>query len=163
MNVKVAIVDHVGLKAGMDLYDLALYKSLRQLGCESFIYSNFDSAEKGIFKRFRFRVSENLFSFFLMTFKYRKISHDISRRGISHCIVHGFRFGLPEWLLVNILKRSSIKIYMIVHDPESLLETGKSSKWKKKIFELCEAIIVHNAFSADELSKEFNDPARTLY
>jgi D-inositol-3-phosphate glycosyltransferase len=155
--VKVAIVDHVGIKAGMDCYDLSLYKALRKQGCETMIYSNFESDETDIFNSFKFRISENILSFFRMTSEYRRISRDIFQRKVQQCIVHGFRFGFAEWLLIRMLKKDSVKIIMIVHDPASLIGAVKKSKWRKKIFELCDTLVVHNNFTAGELSKELND------
>jgi len=141
----------------MDCYDLSLHKALKQQGCETLIYSNFQSDEPGIFKAFKFRISENYFSFFRMLSEYWRISGDISKRQVQHCIVHGFRFGLAEWLLVRVLKKSSVKIFMIVHDPDSLLGTTKSKKCRKRIFDLCDTLVVHNNFSAGELLKDFKN------
>jgi len=153
----VAIIDHVGIKAGMDCYDLGLYRALSKQTCETTIYSNFQSDEPRINKVFKFRVSENVVSFFRMLMTYRRIAGEISRENIQQCIIHGFRFGLAEWLLVKSLKKSSVKINMIVHDPESLLGLKQSKKWKERIFGICDAIIVHNDFSLVELVKELRD------
>jgi hypothetical protein len=41
MPVGVAIIDPVGMKAGMDQYDLNLARSLNKLSCRVKVYSNF--------------------------------------------------------------------------------------------------------------------------
>jgi D-inositol-3-phosphate glycosyltransferase len=160
--VKVAIVDHVGIKAGMDCYDLSLYKALKKQGCDTLIYSNFESDEQGIFKSFKLRISDNIFSYFHMLSQYWRIGSDISRRNVQQCIIHGFRFGFADWLLIRMLKKASVKIFMIVHDSESLVGMKKSKKWKKRIFDFCDSLIVHNNFSAGELWKEFKGAERKV-
>jgi D-inositol-3-phosphate glycosyltransferase len=149
--VNVAIVDHVGIKAGMECYDISLYKALHKLGVQTLVYSNFESSEPGVFKWFRFKIGEDSFSFLQMLSKYRSLSHELSRRNVQYCILHGFRFGFAEWLLIRILKKPSLKFYMIVHDPESLIGTATNENWRRRIFGMCKRIIVHNRFSAREM------------
>jgi glycosyltransferase involved in cell wall biosynthesis len=157
MQLKVAIIDHIGIKAGMDCYDIALYRALHNLQCKTLIYSNFSSNEPGIFKRFRFKVSEDVFSFIRMLSVYRSISRDLASRNVGHCILHGFRFGFAEWMLIRALKSPRLKIYLIVHDPESLLGSVSPEKWRRRIFALCSRIVVHNRFSAREIFRKFKD------
>ena len=43
MGYKIAIIDPVGIKSGMNHYDNFLSKSLFELNCQPYIYSNFHS------------------------------------------------------------------------------------------------------------------------
>jgi D-inositol-3-phosphate glycosyltransferase len=162
MKVKVAIIDHVGIKAGMDCYDIALYRALHNHECKAIIYSNFSCNEPGIFKWFRFKLNEDLFSYVRMLSTYRSICRDLAKRNVKHCILHGFRFGFAEWMLIRSLKSPSLKIYLIVHDPESLLGSTSPEIWRKKIFALCSRIIVHNRFSAREMFRKFKNAERLV-
>jgi glycosyltransferase involved in cell wall biosynthesis len=78
---------------------------------------------------------------------------------VTHCILHGFRYG---WLMKYILrriKRSGIKIILIVHDIESLIATG-STVTANYIFEtLADTFVVHNQYTFDELKKQLPEKA----
>ena len=39
--LRIAIIDPVGKKAGMDVYDLSLARQLKKLSCNVKVYSNF--------------------------------------------------------------------------------------------------------------------------
>ncbi|MEO8086043.1 MAG: glycosyltransferase family 4 protein [Bacteroidota bacterium] len=156
-RTEVAIVDHVGLKAGMECYDLELYAALKKKGCLPTVYSNFPSPEENIITAFSFRVKENIVSFILMLWTYNKVANKIKRNGIRNCILHGFRFGFWEWMIIQKMKRSGAKLFLIVHDPGSLVGISANDKWKSRIFELCENIIVHNRYSYEHLVEKLTE------
>ena len=158
-NMKVAIVDHVGVKAGMESYDMGLYASFEKAGFAPTVFSNFSVQEKGkqILGVFKFRLHSSLLSLGELLLTYVKVAGQIKSLEISSCIVHGFRFGFAEWMMVRILKRTSAKVLMIVHDPESLIGGRSQSFWRKKIFSMCKALVVHNQFSYDEMKKQCSE------
>ena len=149
----VAIIDHVGLKAGMECYDLELHKALSEAGWFPLIYSNFPETtdEHGIFPVFSFRISENIFSLMNMFRMYRALRKEITSKKIPHCILHGFRFGFAEWMMIKNIALSGTRIYLIVHDAESLLGKNADKKWMNRIFSVCKRLIVHNRFSYNEV------------
>lgn len=74
----------------------------------------------------------------------------------NHCIVHGFRFGYWEWVMLRKLIKANVNLYLIVHDPGSLIGKSNQGKWRRKIFNVCKALVVHNKYSYEQLSTELN-------
>ena len=161
-GTRIAIIDHVGLKAGMECYDQELYFGLKAVGCLPVVYSNFPSPSEreAIFPVFRFRIKENIFSVLKMLQIYGALKVEIEKKKMEYVILHGFRFGVIEWMMLRTLKKSSAKIFLIVHDPGSLIGRSPSLKWKKKIVKACEKLIVHNNFCFEKLAREFPDEER---
>ncbi len=157
-EVKVAIIDHVGLKAGMECYDIELYFALKKADCTSIVYSNFPTpaSDENIFSVFKFRIRENIFSFLKVLRVYFALKREMEVRGIDRCILHAFRFGMAEWIIMNVIKKMSIKIYLIVHDSDSLLGNSSSRKWRSKIFQMSEKLIVHNKYCYRELMESLD-------
>ena len=159
IRASVAIVDHVGIKAGMECYDVDLAKALNEAGFPAVVFSNFlpGSSSVKVIKAFRFRKAANIFSILEILRAYGRIASAIETSGIRHCIVHGFRFGFLEWMMIRKLAKTKTEISLIVHDPELLVAQRTSLRWRGKIFSLCRHLILHNDFSYRELSKTVSD------
>ena len=159
---KVAIIDHVGLKAGIEYYDTGLYFALKKIGCHPAVFSNFSSPapEEAIHRHFHFNVNSNVILVFRLAWSYYRLQTKIRKQQIEYCILHGFRFGFWEWMFVRMLKTAPAKILMIIHDPENLLGLTQNNKWRKKIFDSCSRLIVHNNFSRDELQRGLTSDQR---
>jgi D-inositol-3-phosphate glycosyltransferase len=153
-KIRIAIIDHVGIRAGMECYDLGLGIALKEAGCEPVIYSNFTTSSATVEVRqfFNFRIRWSIFSALGLLKKYLKLAGELKAAKNSHVILHGFRFGPVEWMLMLILKRSTARILLIVHDLESLTGDDKSGKWRKRIFEMCRHLIVHNKYCYERLA-----------
>jgi len=54
MEKRVAIIDPVGIKSGMNHYDIYLCQALDDLNVQTFIYSNFESHSKSIVSKLVF-------------------------------------------------------------------------------------------------------------
>src|SRR6185295_19862905 len=120
-NRKVAIIDHVGIKAGLDFYDTALLGALSDIGYETFLFSNFLVAKNKVHVEhvFDFRENENVFSILRLLKNYNKAIKFCLNNSVTHCIVHGFRYSWFEKLILKRIKKRGIKILLIVHDIES--------------------------------------------
>ena len=151
---RVAIVDHVGVKAGMECYDMGLSAALNLAGYKSIVYSNISDSPDSTKKVFRFRMHENIFSVIRLIITYFKLAAELKREGTDYCILHGFRFGFLELFFMRIIAGSRAKIFLIVHDPESLIGNKTLNKWRSRMFQLSYKIIVHNRFSYDEIKKD---------
>lgn len=153
---RIAIVDHVGMKAGMDCYDLGLCEALNLEGYNSSVYSNFSGPADLSKKVFRFRVHENLFSLIRLMIAYFRLASELKSKDTDYCILHGFRFGFLEWFFMRLIAGSQARIFLIVHDPESLIGDKGMKKWKSEMFQLAYKIIVHNKFCYDEIKKDLS-------
>ncbi len=151
---RIAIVDHVGMKAGMDCYDLGLCEALNLEGYNSSVYSNFSGPADLSKKVFRFRVHENLFSLIRLMIAYFRLASELKSKDTDYCILHGFKFGFLEWLFMRAIAGSHAKIFLIVHDPESLIGKKTSNNWKTGMFLLAHKIIVHNNYCHEVIKKD---------
>ncbi len=158
-KISIAIIDHVGLKAGMECYDLGLFSALKEAGCSPVVYSNFAAKEEGILPVFHFRVHENIISLFRLTNIYSRIARDLKVNSVDCCILHCFKFGFWEWLFMRKIANASVKSFLIVHDPESLIRKRSFNKWRDRMFGLADAIVVHNKFCYEEILKQISRSA----
>lgn len=151
---RIAIIDHVGIKAGMECYDIGLSEALNLAGYKASVYSNFRGANDSVKLAFRFRVHENLFSVLRLMMAYLRLGNELKDKSIDYCIMHSFRFGFWEWFFARAIAGSKARIFLIVHDPESLIGKKPMNKWKAGIFQLAYKIIVHNQYCNDEIKKD---------
>lgn len=150
---KVAMIDYVGKKAGMDYYNLGLLNSLSKNNTEVFLYSNFISSNPGIHFHsvfgtfYRFRVVQ------LFNFLYAMIYACISckRNKVRYVILHLFSTQLMSFLSFLFCKLFGLKIITISHDVSSFAKDDNTffryliyQKWSDRI-------VVHNKFSYDAL------------
>ncbi|MFA6151650.1 MAG: glycosyltransferase family 4 protein [Chitinophagaceae bacterium] len=156
---KIAIVDHVGAKAGMDYYTLLLAKGLTSYVETVGIFSNFSTQDS----RIRFypifiqhassyikKICNHFFAFLHATIICRKESY-------NKVIVHLFSYGLKEIYALGVLKMAGLEIIAIVHDVESF--AGKDKPLFQKIIfnHLADKLMLHNQFSSDVLTEKYNN------
>ncbi|MCX6276159.1 MAG: glycosyltransferase family 4 protein [Bacteroidetes bacterium] len=153
---RIAIVDHVGIKAGMDCYDLGLCEALNRAGYISSVYSNFSDPADSTKMVFRFRVHENLFSVIRLMNAYFRLASKMKNAGSEYCILHGFRFGFWEWFFMRTIAKTRAKIFLVVHDPESLIGKKTRNNWKAGMFLMAHKIIVHNKYCNEVLKKDLS-------
>ena len=154
-ELRAAIIDHVGMKAGMEIYDENLCLALHQAGCDAEVFSNFSPAQHRAFIHpvFPFKERTPPAAFFEMWKVYGRLRKELAARHIRHCILHVFRFSLWEEMLIRRLAVKGMNLYLVIHDLESLVGFKTSSRRRNRIFGFSRKLIVHNRFSHGELMK----------
>jgi D-inositol-3-phosphate glycosyltransferase len=150
---KIAIIDPVGIKAGLDHYDVSLAKELNKLSLDVKVYSNFHS---------KVSIAEHVFSFYIES-SFLKIVNTIRsfiislrmarREKRTVVILHVFHFSFIDFLFIVFNRLFGMKTFLIVHDVENLVENIKSG-WLKECINRSDKIIVHNKFILEELKSK---------
>ncbi|MBP6455539.1 MAG: glycosyltransferase family 4 protein [Chitinophagaceae bacterium] len=152
MKNKIAIIDHVGIKSGMDFYTGSLAKGFTDNGFACSVFSNFDFEGDNI-STYQFFESHNdnrilkglnFFSGFIKSgFFAKKNNH-------KNVIVHIFSYQLKDVIAYFILKIIGLDITGIVHDVENL-SNDKDTFRRLILNKWCKKLIVQNKFSFDAL------------
>jgi glycosyltransferase involved in cell wall biosynthesis len=152
----IAIVDHVGSKAGIDYYSLELLQGLYYLNCDCYYFSNeAATSHKNIqtikvFERFtpKGKIHKARDYFFGHLTAFRRCRN----LGINNVILHSFAFGIKELVSVLMCKIFGFKITLIVHDISAL--AGKDKNWIRNLnINSASHLVVHNQYSYLELKK----------
>jgi len=156
---KVAIVDPVGAKAGMNYYDLGLLSGLHNHGVDVYLFSNTDEVPSEI-KNYHF------FDSFLES-KWRKgigqlIAHLRSfwickREKVDWVVVHVFSAQLIFFVFCLIARLFGLKLLTIAHDVDSLVKDDNKllKKWLYKY--VANYIIIHNQYSLQKIKEIVGD------
>ncbi len=153
MEYKIAIIDPVGIKSGMNHYDTFLCTSLDKLGIGTYIYSNFNVKSKTV-------VSKPFFGTFFknklsQTFNFIngliKSCIDCRRNNINTVIIHVFSTHNMAIMTYAISKLFGLKTITISHDVFSF--TDQDNKWYHHLIynRWSDRIVVHNSYSLDHL------------
>ncbi|HTN16780.1 MAG TPA: glycosyltransferase family 4 protein, partial [Chitinophagaceae bacterium] len=156
---RIAIIDHVGSKAGMDYYTYMLASGLIQASCTVAVFSNFRREDDSI-RFFPYFISHthstarkawNHFAAFFKT------ALSCRRHGYKEAIVHLFSYTLKDLYALLILNIFGIKITAIVHDVQSF--AGDDHPLSQQIIfkYLTSKLIVHNQFSYRVAAASFGD------
>ena len=149
MEHKIAIIDPVCIKSGMNHYDTFLCTSLYKLGINTYIYSNFNVKSKTV-------VSHSLFGIFFKNKLYQTINFirglfksciDCKRNKINTVIIHVFSTHTMAIMTYAIVKLYGLKTITISHDVFSF--TDQDKKWYHHLIynRWSDRIVVHNSFS----------------
>ena len=148
----IAIIDHVGCKAGMDSYSGSLAQGFIDIGVECFLFSNFEIAGAKNYSLFRKQKGSKISSVLNQIVPFWKAGKICKKNNMEECMVHFFSFEIKDLIALRILRFFGLKILGIVHDVEHL--AGKGDVYREKILnEFCDKIMVHNTFSKDALLK----------
>lgn len=152
---RIALIDPVGVKAGMDHYDLLLLSGIKSDTCLVDLYSNFKLPAHEVNVNHVFfntdvskikAISSNFFGF-LKALRQSKQNH------CDWIIVHVFRAGIFDLVTFAITRMMGFKLCAIVHDIESLDTVTLPFVRKTVIGKLPHLRIVHNDFCKKELLK----------
>jgi len=153
MEDKVAIIDPVGIKSGMNHYDTSLCASLVKLEVTPFIYSNFDvQSESIVVKRFFGTFFKNKISqTFNFLFGMFRSCIDCRKKNITTVIIHVFSTHNMAVMTYAICKLFGLKTITISHDVFSF--TNQDNKWYHHLIynRWSDRIVVHNSYSYDYL------------
>lgn len=156
---KIAIIDHVGDKSGMDFYDISLANELGKL-VEVSIFSNFESthrANKGVFiekvflkkkdKESKLDKIKYFFSGFLKAYKLAK------KQKIKNILFHSFSYEIKDVIIYLLARLFGFKIYLVAHDVSGFANSDNQIIKKITLKHLAYKVLVHNEFSKKELLK----------
>ena len=159
---KLGIVDHVGVKSGMDIYDISLANQLA-LSLQVYILSNFKNSND-INTKVTLEVSFNLeedgkspFKKMLYFFKgFLKSFWFLKKKGCKWIILHSFSFEHKDLVIILLSKILGFKLLLIVHDVSGF--ANKDSNLLKKIIlkKLAYKVLVHNEFSKQHLLSDYS-------
>ncbi|MBK9639492.1 MAG: glycosyltransferase family 4 protein [Bacteroidetes bacterium] len=152
-QVNISMIDPVGIKAGMDHYDLLLLSGVQNNSYHVELYSNFTSDSSTVKVHqvfFNTGVSKvkaivsNFFGFF-------KALRRSKKNNVDWIIVHVFRAGLFDLATFSLARLMGFRLCAIVHDIESLDTITLPIVRKTVIEKLPHLRIVHNEFCKTEL------------
>ena len=159
---KIALIDPIGSKAGMDSYDTGLLSGLYDKDVEGIIYSNFHWKE----------IPENSFPFFseimghkfsgilLKPLRYLRVLRHAKRQGCGSVILHVFHFNrMDEWVIRKV-RELGMQVILIVHDVESFIQRTNLSRLKLICEKLADVIVVHSKYVFAELSEQLSSSAK---
>lgn len=158
--MRIAIIDPVGAKMGMNHYNDGLMGALAVNGFEPYIFSNYISESKGVTSKVFFnniRKSWLLSAVINFTGVIKSVLF-CKRKKINRIIFHIFKGGLFDFFALSLMKTCNLKITLIVHDIETI-DTNTNRFFKRFVIRrFHQSIVVHNRFSADELKKFIGNP-----
>lgn len=157
-QVKISIIDPVGIKAGMDHYDILLISGLQSNSHQVELYSNFtfDSSSIKVHQVFfntRVSKSKAITSNF---FGFIKAINQSKKNNVDWIIVHVFRAGVFDLVTFALARLMGFRLCAIVHDIESLDTISLPIVRKTVIEKLPHLRIVHNEFCKTELINSLN-------
>jgi D-inositol-3-phosphate glycosyltransferase len=149
-NYRVAIIDPVGRKAGMDHYDLSLAIELNESEIPTVIFSNFNSTPFTI-NQFRFSFGQKLINGIILLISFLICLVKCRKMQVQSVILHIFHAGWLDKLFAALVKRFGLRLIIIVHDIENSVRRGSELK---DICKKSDSIVVHNQFCKIELLKK---------
>ena len=156
---KVAIIDPVGAKAGMNYYDIGLLLGLHNHDVKAYLFSNTDDVPSEI-------KNYNFFDLFVES-KWRKgigqlIAHLRSfwickRENIDWVVVHVFSAQFTFFMFCLIARFFGLKLLVIGHDVDSLAKDDNKllKKWLYK--HVANHIVIHNQYSLHKIKQIVGD------
>lgn len=158
--MKIGIIDHVGIKAGMDYYSSSLAKGLVNKNSKVNIFSNFSGifSEKINYKKFYegHNNKNKLLKLFNLIFATIKSSYISKKENTDLIIIHLFATDVLLFLLVLIPKIFGLKVAVISHDVSSFANNDNKTLQNLIYNKLSDYIVVHNNFSYNELLKNID-------
>jgi len=153
--MKIAIIDRVGSKAGIDHYDISLLSGLIAAGDDCYLYSNFDCNEAGLhYKKYFHNIGAGKIKSLLTLFTgiFSSLFHARVSK-VNWLIYHIFTPDIFDFVSLFFSRLLGFKVLTIVHDIESL-EFETSSIIKNWVVDkLPHQRVVHNNFCKEEISK----------
>ncbi len=151
--MKVAIIDPVGVKSGMNHYNNGLCQSLSRIQITPYIYSNYTAPSNDIQSRSFFGTFFS--SKWMQTLDFIRgiilSVIDCKKNNIKTAIVHVFSTHHMAFLTYLIVKIAGLKIITISHDVSSFTNQD-NWLYHRFIYNRCSShIVVHNDYSKDHL------------
>ncbi|MGN6616913.1 MAG: glycosyltransferase [Ilyomonas sp.] len=157
--MKIAIIDPVGIKAGMNCYDLGLLNALQKKKVEAYSFSNFYDEQYPHVHQYNFFLFEkknivsNLLNYVIAHFRAAIMC---KRKGIKWIIFHVFSTTAKDYFSFLLFKIFRLEPIAIIHDVESLTDADVGF-FKKQIYKLSAKLVVHNRTSERTLIKSLDE------
>lgn len=154
-NKKIALIDPVGGKAGMDFYDLSILESISAYGYKAYLFSNFDkkSASVQVVRSFNNIGKNKIISIFNNFYNFAKALFFCRRNNISWLILHFFRGGIFDLVTIGLARYLGLKIILIIHDVKSLDTVVFPITRRIILTHFNFAKVVHNQYSFNKLNE----------
>lgn len=150
----IAIIDHVGCKAGMDSYSGSLAKGFIENDVKCLLFSNFKQEGADNFVFFRKKKGSKISSILNQIIPFWKAGRLCKKHKVKECIVHIFSYEIKDIIALRILRLFGLKLIAIVHDVEHL--AGRDDLYREKILkDYSNKIMVHNTFSKNFLLQHY--------
>lgn len=159
-NKSIAIIDPVGIKAGMDLYDINLCNALLKLNITVFIMSNFKMESLKTQKTFKTKTKGSLNKIANIIIGHIKAFNKSKKYKIKNIVIHSFSFELKDLMPLLIAKIYGLRVTLILHDVSGFAEKDNSLFENLILNSLCENIIVHNNYSKKVLYRKSNQKVK---
>lgn len=153
----ISIIDHVGSKGGIDLYNDNLADGLEENGVKVKVYSNYNS--KYSKKYFADNFINSLYSLLKLFYQYWRVLKYVNSDVI---ILHLFKPGLLDWWIAHLLLKKNSQIVYILHDGESLIRKSSHTGIFRKLHRTAKLVLVHNQFSYDFVKNKIDDTPSKL-
>lgn len=159
---RLAIIDPVGAKAGMDYYNDGLMSGMALLGVDGYIFSNYEGADARAtyvrcFNQNRITNVRDVLGYLSGFFK---AASKCRKKKIKTVFLHQFS---SNWLVLIgflIVKVSGLRIITIAHDITSFAGDD-NNLWRNVIYNrLSDHISVHNIFSRNAILPFLKEPIR---
>lgn len=151
-ELRIAIIDPVGKKAGMDVYDLSLAHQLKKLSCNVKVYSNFSEKNESdtVVEQFDFTFEKNLGQNIRFFFQFISGLQKAKKESTQVILLHLFHSTFADLFFIALSRFWRFKICLILHDVESFVYSHRKYLLKGCL-NLASSIIVHNKTTYDEL------------
>lgn len=157
MNTKkIAIIDPVGKKAGMDYYDLSLLKSIHKNSFWVYCLSNFTHKDIKCKLYFNSKPQSNSFyKVFNLISGLLYSSFFLFYNNVKYVIIHSFGNTTTDLLTLLSVLVFTKKRVLILHDLESFGEDTNMYILRFYLKYLVSTIVVHNNYSKEEFEKMY--------
>lgn len=148
----IALIDPVGIKAGLDAYDSGLATELAEIGYPVSVYSNFHQPSGPVSYVQRFSTQQyRWWMLFTLILGYRATLRECHAAGVHTLILHFFHFNRVDVWLTELARRMGFRVIGIVHDVEGFVHPTRLDRLRLIVDECLDQIVVHNRFTRDEL------------
>ncbi len=151
-KLHITIVDYVGIKAGLDLYNDELATALIDQSVHVKVLSNYRSKFGRKYFSNKFANSPGFFSWLFLGYVKSLIAIKIKSDVV---IVHLFNPTILDSLFLKCIKRWRKKIVCILHDVESLTVANKENRNLEKCLNYSDHLVVHNNFTFKLTQQKF--------
>lgn len=153
-RLHIAIVDPVGVKAGMDQYDISLAQGLSNAGPRVTVISNFRASLSKIrvLRLFQTALKSRYLQVLFALTGYLRSAGWCYRHDVSFVLLHVYHFSRADCFVLRLFRLFRIRIALVIHDVDSFRYRAPDSR-KKKIATMADVCFVHHQVAKEELSR----------
>lgn len=150
---KITVIDPVGIKAGMDLYDINLCLALKKTGTNVILCSNFKNIQLKSFEVFNISSKTKIAKIKNIVFGHLKAFYFSKKHKTKSIVLHSFSFELKDLFVMVMAKIFVLRIILVLHDVSGF--ASKDNRYIRVLIlkYLVNRIVVHNKFSQQILFK----------